>query len=65
MVSLDLTPNQVVAICLLILVPLGMFLDGMSMLLIVVPIMFPILNQLGVDGIPLLASMRCWVLMAM
>jgi C4-dicarboxylate transporter, DctM subunit len=49
--SLNLTPNQVVAICLLILIPLGMFLDGMSMLLIVVPLMYPLLKQLGVDGV--------------
>jgi len=50
-IALDLSPNQVVALCLLILIPLGMFLDGMSMLLIVVPLMYPLLKQLGVDGI--------------
>jgi tripartite ATP-independent transporter DctM subunit len=49
--TLNLSPNQVVAICLLVLVPLGMFLDGMSMLLIVVPLVYPLLKQLGVDGI--------------
>jgi tripartite ATP-independent transporter DctM subunit len=50
-VSFDLPPGWVVAICLLMLIPLGMFLDGMSMLLIVVPLMFPILSRMGVDPV--------------
>lgn len=49
--TLNLSPNQVVAICLLVLIPLGMFLDGMSMLLIVVPLVYPLLKHLGVDGV--------------
>lgn len=50
-VSLNVPPFVVVLCFLAILVPLGMFLDGLSMLLLTVPVAYPIIAQLGVDGI--------------
>lgn len=41
----------VVALMLLAMVPLGMFLEGMSMLLITAPLLYPIVISLGFDGI--------------
>ncbi|MBN1365513.1 MAG: TRAP transporter large permease [Syntrophaceae bacterium] len=40
-----------VIIFLLIYIPLGMFFDAMSMILLTLPIIFPVLQSLGVDGI--------------
>ncbi|MFI0472532.1 TRAP transporter large permease [Halomonas sp. HMF6819] len=50
-VSADLPPYGVLIICLLLLLPLGMFLDGISMILIAGPILHPILTSYGFDGI--------------
>ena len=44
-------PMVVVALLLLAFVPLGMFLDPISMLLIGVPLAFPVITQLGFDGV--------------
>lgn len=41
----------VVACLLLVFVPLGMFLDAFSMMVIAIPIMFPTVQQLGFDPI--------------
>lgn len=41
----------VVVMILLILVPLGMFLDPTSILLIMVPLAYPVVTELGYDGI--------------
>lgn len=41
----------IVALFIVILIPLGMFLESMSIILIVVPIMAPIVTQLGFDPI--------------
>jgi tripartite ATP-independent transporter DctM subunit len=49
--DLPVPPHMVVAIFLLAMVPLGMFVDGLSMLLIVTPLAYPIVTQLGFDGI--------------
>jgi tripartite ATP-independent transporter DctM subunit len=49
--SLPVGPEVVVLCFLLVLIPLGMVLDGMSILLLTVPVAWPIVNQLGVDGI--------------
>ena len=49
--GLDLSPKFVVLVFLLLLIPLGMFLDGLSMMLLTVPIAYPALQALGVDGI--------------
>ena len=49
--SLPLPPALVVASLLLVLLPLGMFIDGLSMLLIVAPLFHPVVQSLGYDGI--------------
>jgi C4-dicarboxylate transporter DctM subunit len=41
----------IVVLILIILIPMGMFLDGMSILLIMVPLTYPIVIELGMDGI--------------
>jgi tripartite ATP-independent transporter DctM subunit len=41
----------VVAMFLLVMVPLGMFVDGLSLLLIVAPISHPIVTELGFGGV--------------
>jgi C4-dicarboxylate transporter, DctM subunit len=50
-VSLSVSPEIVVLCFLAILIPLGMFLDGLSMLLLTVPVAYPIVQQMGVDGV--------------
>lgn len=50
-VGADLPPYFVLVICLLLLLPLGMFLEGLSMILISVPLLHPILTGYGFDGI--------------
>ncbi|MEQ8934134.1 MAG: TRAP transporter large permease [Silicimonas sp.] len=49
--SFDLPPILVVALLLLAFVPLGMFLDGLSMMLIAVPLAYPVVTELGFSGI--------------
>lgn len=49
--GLDIPPIVVVILFLLFLIPLGMFLDSISILVITVPLMYPALDALGVDGI--------------
>jgi C4-dicarboxylate transporter DctM subunit len=44
-------PVLVVILLLLVLLPLGMIIDGLSMLLIITPIAYPIVTELGYDGI--------------
>ena len=41
----------VVALILLVIVPLGMFLDSTSIILIMVPLTYPVVTELGMDGI--------------
>jgi len=43
--------SGLVLLLLLALVPLGMFLDGVSILLITVPLTYPVVKQLGFDGV--------------
>jgi TRAP-type C4-dicarboxylate transport system permease large subunit len=50
-VSLSISPRVIVAVFLLILIPLGMLLDGLSIMLLVVPVVYPALAKLGVDGV--------------
>lgn len=50
-VELALPAWVVVAVLLLAFVPLGMFLDPISMLLIGVPLTYPVVTALGYDGI--------------
>lgn len=48
----DIWPPLVVIMFLLVLIPIGMFIDGLSMLLIVAPLAYPIVvGDLGYDGI--------------
>ncbi|MDX2376351.1 TRAP transporter large permease [Microbacterium sp. LRZ72] len=44
-------PMLVMALLLLCLVPMGMFLESMSILVITVPILYPIATEFGFDGI--------------
>jgi TRAP-type C4-dicarboxylate transport system permease large subunit len=48
----DLPPRLLVLCLLLSLIPLGMFLDGVSILLITVPLFYPVVvTELGYDGL--------------
>jgi C4-dicarboxylate transporter, DctM subunit len=49
--DLPVSPTVVVIALLLLFIPLGMVLDGVSMVLISVPIMYPVVTGLGYDGI--------------
>lgn len=49
--SLDVPPLAVVGLILLATIPLGMFLDAMSILVIVVPLTYPALMAMGLDGV--------------
>lgn len=49
--DLPVPPTVVVILLLLALVPLGMLIDGLSMLLIVTPVLYPIVTAFGFDGI--------------
>jgi tripartite ATP-independent transporter DctM subunit len=52
MAGLDVHPMLVVALVLLLMVPLGMVLDGLSLLVIVVPFAYPVVvGELGFDGL--------------
>lgn len=51
LVAQDVSPKVLVIAYLVILIPLGMFLDGLSMMLLTVPILYPPLAKLGVNGI--------------
>ncbi len=50
-VGSGLPPYFIVAMLLLVFVPLGMFLDAFSMMVITIPIMFPTIQSLGFDPI--------------
>ncbi len=50
-VSSGLSPYTVLILCLLILLPLGMFLDGVSMILVAAPLLHQILISYGFEGI--------------
>lgn len=50
-VGLDIPKPMVVASLLLVLLPLGMFIDGLSMLLIVAPLFHPVVTALGYDAL--------------
>jgi C4-dicarboxylate transporter DctM subunit len=51
MTGLNVPVVMVIIIILVLLIPLGMFIDGLSMILITMPILYPVLASLGVDGI--------------
>jgi len=50
-VASDISPTLIVILLLLAYVPMGMFLDAFSMLVITLPIMFPTVVSLGFDPI--------------
>jgi len=50
-VDTELPPNLVIACLLIVFVPLGMFLDAFSMMVIAIPIMYPTVRSLGFDPI--------------
>lgn len=50
-IELPISPLALVVILLLLLIPLGMMLDGFSIVVITVPLMFPIVLGLGFDGL--------------
>ena len=49
--SLDVPPRVLVALILLILLPLGMLLEGLAILLLAIPIVAPVVTGLGFDGV--------------
>ncbi len=49
--GLTLPPELTIGLILLMLIPLGAFLDGLSILLLTVPIIAPVALELGFDGI--------------
>lgn len=49
--ALDVPPTLIVLLILLMFIPLGMFLEGLSILLIAVPMVYPTVTALGFDGI--------------
>jgi len=50
-VESGISPSLIVAVLLLAYVPLGMFLDAFSMMVITLPIVFPTVSGLGFDPI--------------
>lgn len=49
--SLDVPPILIMLVIFAALLVLGMFLDGLSLLLVVVPITWPVVSALGYDGL--------------
>ncbi|MGQ7287828.1 TRAP transporter large permease [Vreelandella venusta] len=50
-IDLPLPAIVIIALILLLYVPMGMFLDAFSMLVITLPILFPVVTSLGFDSI--------------
>lgn len=49
--TFDLSPTVMLIFLLLCMIPLGMFLDGVSVLVLAVPFLYPVATSLGIDGI--------------
>lgn len=49
--GLPLPGMLIIALLLLALIPLGMFLDGLSILFLTVPLAYPVVSELGLSGI--------------
>jgi C4-dicarboxylate transporter DctM subunit len=49
--GLDVAPMVVLLLILLLIIPLGMFLESLSVVVIVVPIVYPTIIDLGFDGV--------------
>jgi C4-dicarboxylate transporter DctM subunit len=50
-VDLPVPPKVTIALVLLLILPIGMVLDGLSILLLMVPIVAPVALELGFDGV--------------
>lgn len=50
-IGIDMSPQLVVILMLAVLIPLGMFVDGISMIVISMPLAYPVISELGYDGI--------------
>jgi C4-dicarboxylate transporter, DctM subunit len=50
-ISIELTPHLVVALLLVALLPLGMALDSLSIVVIFVPLAYPVVTALGFSGV--------------
>jgi TRAP-type C4-dicarboxylate transport system permease large subunit len=50
-VGLDVSPIVIVVLLLLVMLPLGMFLEPIAILLIVAPLAYPTVTALGFDGV--------------
>lgn len=50
-IGLDPPPYLIVILLLALMIPLGMFLDSLSILLIVIPLAYPVVTGLGFDGV--------------
>lgn len=50
-VAADLPPVAIVIVALAIMIVLGFFLDSYSIMVITIPLMWPVMSGLGVDGI--------------
>jgi tripartite ATP-independent transporter DctM subunit len=51
LISLDVPPKLTILILLIPYIPLGMFLDPVSMMVLTLPIIFPVVEALGFSGI--------------
>lgn len=51
MISLGLPPYGLLALILLLYVPLGMFMDALAMVMLTLPIVFPVIIELGFDPV--------------
>ncbi|WP_054711691.1 TRAP transporter large permease [Bacillus sp. JCM 19041] len=49
--SMDVSPYVIMALLLIIFFILGLFLEGIAILVLTLPIVYPIVTQLGFDGI--------------
>ena len=49
--TLDIAPTLIVAVLLLALIPMGMALDSLSILIIFVPLTYPVVTAMGFSGI--------------
>lgn len=51
MTGFELNPTLMLIFLLLCMIPLGMFLDGVSVLVLATPFLYPVASALGIDGI--------------
>ncbi|SMY13067.1 TRAP transporter large permease [Brevibacterium jeotgali] len=50
-IGMDPPPYLIIILLLALMIPLGMFLDSLSILLIVIPLAYPVVTGLGFDGV--------------